>query len=272
MAVYAIGDVQGCYSELLRLLDKIKFDPANDSLWFCGDMVNRGPESLQTLRFIKSLGDQAVSVLGNHDMHLLALYHGKQKLDKSDTLSQVLTSPDCDELMAWLQTRPLAHYDSSLKTIMMHAGVHPNWNLEQTLARSLELEQMLQGGESHLFFEKMYGDSPDLWSDDLTGLDRLRCITNVFTRMRFLTPDCRLDFAAKGAPEQHKDSDLTAWYQVNGQLDSSVKVVFGHWATLATGQYGRHFATDSGCVWGQCLTALQIDTTEPCWHSINCHK
>ena len=138
MAVYAIGDVQGCYSQLLRLLDKIKFDPADDTLWFCGDLVNRGPESLQTLRFIKSLGDRAVSVLGNHDLHLLALYHSHRTLDQSDTLSQVLTSPDCDELMCWLQARPLAHYDNVHKTIMMHAGVHPQWSLKQTLSRSLE--------------------------------------------------------------------------------------------------------------------------------------
>ena len=153
MAVYAIGDVQGCYSHLMRLLDKIKFDSTNDTLWFCGDLVNRGPESLQTLRFIKSLGDRAVSILGNHDLHLLALYHSKRVLDKSDTLSQVLTSSDCDELMIWLQARPLAYFDDSLKAIMMHAGVHPSWNLEQTLTYSFELEQVLQGKESGLFFD-----------------------------------------------------------------------------------------------------------------------
>ena len=270
MAVYAIGDVQGCYSQLLRLLDKIKFDPADDTLWFCGDLVNRGPESLQTLQFIKSLGDRAVSVLGNHDLHLLALYHSQRTLDQSDTLSQVLTSPDCDELMCWLQARPLAHYDDAHKTIMMHAGVHPQWSLKQTLSRSLELEQVLQGEESHLFFDKMYGDSPDVWSDDLTGFDRLRCITNVFTRMRFLAPDYQLNFTAKGAPEEHNDPNLTPWYHLKSELDSNVKVVFGHWATLATGQYGRHFATDGGCVWGRCFTALQINTVEPCWYSIDC--
>jgi bis(5'-nucleosyl)-tetraphosphatase (symmetrical) len=270
MAVYAIGDVQGCYSHLMRLLDKIKFDSTNDTLWFCGDLVNRGPESLQTLRFIKSLGDRAVSILGNHDLHLLALYHSKRILDKSDTLSQVLTSSDCDELMIWLQARPLAYFDDSLKAIMIHAGVHPSWSLEQTLAHSLELERVLQGEESGLFFDKMYGDSPDFWSDELTGFDRLRCITNVFTRMRFLAPDYRLNFAAKGAPEQNKDSNLTPWYLLNSQLDANVKVIFGHWATLPTGQYGRHFAIDGGCVWGRCFTALQIDTVEPRWHSVDC--
>jgi bis(5'-nucleosyl)-tetraphosphatase (symmetrical) len=270
MAAYAIGDVQGCYSKLLRLLEKIQFDPANDWLWFCGDLVNRGPESLQTLTFIKSLGDRAVSVLGNHDLHLLALYHSKRTLDKSDTLSQVLTSPHCDELMNWLQTLPLVHYDDAQKVMMMHAGVHPNWDVPQALALSLEIEQVLQGKESQLFFKKMYGDSPNFWSDDLTGFERLRCITNVFTRMRFLTPDNRLNFTAKGSPEQHQDSSLTPWYEVNSQIGPEVKVVFGHWATLLTGQYGRHFALDSGCVWGRCLTALQIDAVEPCWHSIDC--
>lgn len=270
MAVYAIGDVQGCYSQLLRLLEKINFDPANDFLWFCGDLVNRGPESLQSLRFIKSLGDRAVSVLGNHDLHLLALYHGRQTLDKSDCLSQVLTSPDCDELMSWLQSRPLVYFDDSLKTLIVHAGIHPGWNLKQTLLLSSELEQVLQSDEGSLFFEKMYGDFPDYWLNDLTGFDRLRCITNVFTRMRFLSPENRIDLEAKGPPRQHSGADLMPWFEFNSHLEPDIKVVFGHWATLATGAYGRHYAIDSGCIWGGRFTALQLDTAEPGWYSINC--
>ena len=272
MAVYAIGDVQGCYSQLLRLIEKINFDPANDFLWFCGDLVNRGPESLQTLRFIKSLGHRAITVLGNHDLHLLALYHSKQTLNTSDTLSQVLTSSDCDELMNWLQSRPLAYFDESLKTVIAHAGIHPDWNLKQTLALSSELEQVLQGDGSSLFFEKMYGDTPDIWADHLTGFDRLRCITNVFTRMRFIAADHRLDFEAKGGPQQHNDTSLRPWFNLNSQLEPNIKVVFGHWATLATGAYGRHYAIDGGCIWGGCFTALQLDAEGPRWYTISCQK
>lgn len=270
MAVYAIGDVQGCYSQLLRLLEKIEFDPANDDLWFCGDLVNRGPESLQSLRFIKSLGEHAVTVLGNHDLHLLALYHSKQTLDKHDSLSQLLTSPDCDELIHWLQSRPMVYYDASLKTAIVHAGIHPGWNLRQTLSLSSELERVLQGEACALFFEKMYGDMPDAWADDLTGFDRLRCITNVLTRMRFLTPDTRLDFEAKGVPQQHGNPNLIPWFNVNSQLEPNIRVVFGHWATLPTGAYGRYYAIDGGCIWGGCFTALQLDTVTPGWHTVSC--
>ena len=272
MAVYAIGDVQGCYSQLLRLIEKINFDPTNDFLWFCGDLVNRGPESLQALRFIKSLGNRAVTVLGNHDLHLLALYHSKQSLDKSDTLYQVLASPDCDELMSWLQARPLVHYDDLLKTVIVHAGIHPGWSLRQALSLSSELEQVLQTADSTVFFKQMYGDHPDYWDDNLTGIDRLRCITNVFTRMRFMTTDHRLDLDAKGDPEQQIDENLVPWFKLDNQLELNISVVFGHWATLPTGVYGRHFAIDGGCIWGGRFTALQLDPEEPRWHSISCQK
>ncbi|MFT5657388.1 MAG: bis(5'-nucleosyl)-tetraphosphatase (symmetrical) [Gammaproteobacteria bacterium] len=272
MAVYAIGDVQGCYSQLLRLLEEINFDTANDCLWFCGDLVNRGPESLQTLRFIRSLGDKAISVLGNHDLHLLALYHSGQRVDETDTLAQVLTSTDCDELMGWLQSRPIAHYDASLDFMLVHAGVHPSWDLNQVLAHSSELERTLRGAESQLFFEKMYGDKPDLWSADLSGIERLRCITNIFTRMRFLGPDYQINLDAKGAPDQHGESNLTPWYALPGRLGSNTSVVFGHWATLAVGAYGRHYAIDGGCIWGGRFTALQLDSAEPQWYSIDCQN
>jgi bis(5'-nucleosyl)-tetraphosphatase (symmetrical) len=172
--------------------------------------------------------------------------------------------------MSWLQSRPLAYFDESLRAIIVHAGIHPSWSLNQTLALSSELGQVLQGVESALFFENMYGDSPDFWADDLTKFNRLRCITNVFTRMRFLTPDTRLDFKAKGAPQQHKDTNLTPWFSLDSQLESNIRIVFGHWATLATGAYGRHYAIDGGCIWGGCFTALQLDTVKPRWHSISC--
>ena len=270
MAVYAIGDVQGCFSCLSRLLEKIKFDDSVDNLWFCGDLVNRGPESLATLRFIRSLGDRASVVLGNHDLHLLAIYHSGQPVKSSDTLHAVLNSSDCDELMTWLQSRPLIHYDSKLEAVLVHAGIHPQWSLEQALKYAGEVERVLIGGNSREFFNHMYGDQPDLWSEELAGYDRLRCITNILTRMRFFWPDGRLDMNAKGDPEDQRNTGLTPWYELNKRVNDSASIVFGHWSTLKVGAYGRHFAIDGGCVWGGRFVALKIDENEPKWISINC--
>ena len=174
MAIYAIGDVQGCYSELCRLLEKIEFDPAEDRLWFCGDLVNRGPQSLQTLRLVKSLGESALTVLGNHDLHLLALYHGVEKIRVSPDLQKILRSPDCDELMNWLQRQPLLHYDKEHKTVVVHAGIHPAWGLSKARKLAAEVESFLAGAETERYFKKMYGNKPRLWSEDLDGARRLR--------------------------------------------------------------------------------------------------
>jgi len=271
MAVYVIGDVQGCYSELNRLLDAIRFDQACDQLWFCGDLVNRGPESLQTLRFVRSLGDTAVTVLGNHDLHLLAVFHNYEKLRKSDTLSEILSSPDCGELMSWLQSRPLVHFDRDLNFLLVHAGIHSDWDLQQALKYANELEVALQRDNGKVFFQKMYGDIPDRWSQDLTGIERLRCITNILTRMRFVTTDGRLEYKAKGNPEQHADH-LIPWFETSRRLDQSIRIAFGHWSTLRVGVYGRHYAVDGGCVWGGKFTALRIDSSEPQWFSIGCES
>ncbi|RLA11495.1 MAG: diadenosine tetraphosphatase [Gammaproteobacteria bacterium] len=272
MAVYVIGDVQGCYSELCRLLDKIHFDQVRDQLWFCGDLVNRGPESLQTLRFVHSLGDAAVTVLGNHDLHLLAVFHSQKKLKKSDTLSEVLASPDREELMTWLQSRPLVHFDRDLNFLLVHAGIHPDWDLQQTLNYASELEVALQRDNGKLFFEQMYGDVPDRWSLDLTGIERLRCITNILTRMRFITTDGRLEYKAKGGPRQHAGQGLIPWFEMDRRLDQSIRIAFGHWSTLGVGAYGKHYAVDGGCVWGGKFTALRIDSSEPQWSSIGCES
>lgn len=270
MAVYAIGDVQGCYSSLCRLLDYIKFDDSVDKLWFCGDLVNRGNESLETLRFVKGLGDSAVTVLGNHDLHLLALHHGGKVLRKKDTLFAVLNSKDADELMAWLQARPLLHRDKALSKVMVHAGIHPDWPISQALNYAAEVEQVLQGSDCRSFLAKMYGNQPDQWRDDLSGMARLRCITNVFTRLRFLTSDGRIELHAKGGPSKHQS--LSPWFELNSRQNETADIVFGHWSTLATGRYGKHFATDGGCVWGGKLVALRIDLKEPQWVSIDCPK
>ena len=185
MAIYAIGDIQGCYSELCRLLEKINFDPAEDTLWFCGDLVNRGPESLQTLRLVKSMGNSALTVLGNHDLHLLALYHGIKKVRVSRDLRKILNSPDCGELLDWLKSQPLLHYDKEHSAVVVHAGIHPAWGLSKARKLAREVETVLRGEDAAWFFKKMYGNKPTAWSDDLKGAKRLRFITNVFTRMRY---------------------------------------------------------------------------------------
>ena len=268
MATYAIGDVQGCYRGLCKLLDKIQYNENSDILWFCGDLVNRGPESLETLRFIKSLGERAVVILGNHDLHLLALYHTDSVVPETDTLHAVLNCDDRDDLMAWLQACPLLHYDRDLRKLMVHAGIHPDWSLQQAISYATEVEQMLAGPEHGEFFANMYGDQPDYWQDELTGMERLRCITNVLTRMRFLKPGGRIDVKAKYGPEQHPE--LTPWYQLNRRATDGFDIVFGHWSTLEVGAYGHHYAIDGGYVWGGKFVALQIDTTKPSWTSIDC--
>ncbi|MFV2031948.1 MAG: symmetrical bis(5'-nucleosyl)-tetraphosphatase [Gammaproteobacteria bacterium] len=270
MAVYVIGDVQGCYSQLCRLLEKIHYDQARDILWFCGDLVNRGPESLQSLRFVRSLGDRAVTVLGNHDLHLLALFYSRQNIGKNDPLAQILSSPDCDELMEWLRFQGFVHYDEKLNFLLVHAGIHADWDLTRVQDRARELEQALRGENYQSFLAQMYGDQPDCWSDDLTGIERLRCITNIFSRLRFYTRDGRFDFEAKGSPSLHSRHGLIPWFERNHCLECSLRVVFGHWSTLAVGQYGRYFAIDNGCIWGGRLTALRIDTSDIQWLSIDC--
>ncbi len=265
MAIYAIGDVQGCYTELCRLLEKIKFDQARDTLWFCGDLVNRGPYSLQTLRLIKSLGDRAVTVLGNHDLHLLALHHGVRKIRLNRGLQRVLNSPDCDELLHWLQMQPLLHYDEIHKVVVVHAGIHPAWGLSKARKMAAEVETALRGDQAGRFFQKMYGNKPVLWSDDLTGAKRLRFITNVFTRMRYFDSARQLDYTGNRSPRRYLRRGLTPWFLMDAKLREDVRVMFGHWSTIPVGCYGRCFALDGGCVWGGHLVALRVDYGTEDW-------
>ena len=267
MAIYAIGDVQGCYEELCRLLDKIYFDPAQDTLWFCGDLVNRGPESLQTLRFVKSLGDGAVSVLGNHDLHLLALHHGVKKIRDTDSLEAILQSPDRDELIDWLQARPLLHHDRMHKAILVHAGIHPDWKLSKAKQLAREIETRLRGKKARKLLTKMYGNGPNNWSDDLTGAKRARCIINIFTRMRYFSRAGKLNFSANGSPRQHRS--LTPWFELALALKPKTRVLFGHWSALPVGCYGRCFALDGGAVWGGHLVALRIDFDAEEWFFVD---
>ena len=204
MPTYAIGDVQGCHQPLLRLLDSLRFDPASDRLWFAGDLVNRGPESLQVLRFVCGLGERAVTVLGNHDLHLLAVSEGVRKALRKDSLGAILEAPDRDDLLGWLRRQPLAYRDDAFAHVMVHAGIPPQWSIEDTLARSREVEHALQGPLYRDFLHHMYGNFPDTWDDRLEGFERLRLITNYLTRMRFCAADGKLDLDNKSPPARRQ--------------------------------------------------------------------
>lgn len=259
MATYAIGDVQGCFTELQQLLALIQFNLAKDCLWFTGDLVNRGPQSLDVLRFVKSLGDKQVTVLGNHDLHLIAVAYGVQTLKNEDTLREILDAPDGNELIEWLRYRPLIHIDKQHGFIMTHAGIAPCWNVKTAHALANEVETILRGKDTGSFLKSMYGDQPDQWDDALAGAPRLRCITNYFTRMRFCYADGRLDLTYKGEIAG-KPADLMPWFMLPNQLSANQKLIFGHWAALSGKcDAPNMYALDTGCVWGNSLTALRLE-------------
>lgn len=258
MATYAIGDIQGCYDSLMALLDKIDYDDNRDTLWFAGDLVNRGPKSLKTLRFIKGLGDKAISVLGNHDLHLLALYFNENNPRKSDTLEATLNANDSEELMHWLRCLPLVHHDESLNALMVHAGIPPNWSAKKALKRSLEVEEFIQSPDFREFFEVMYGNSPDQWNKSLAGMDRLRAIVNYFTRMRFCTQQGQLDLLTKEGLNK-KPAGFSPWFELERKA-ADTRIFFGHWAALEGKTDTRNvFALDTGCVWGGKLSAMRLE-------------
>lgn len=265
MARYAIGDVQGCYDSLIALLNKIDFQADKDELWFAGDLVNRGPKSLASLRFIKQLGETsgkpAKVILGNHDLHLLACYFTHRPIKKKDTFANILAAPDCKELMNWLVRQPLMIWDEQSNFVMTHAGVPHIWSIKKAYRLSLEVSKALQSNRVHEFFKNMYGNEPAIWSDDLSGFERFRVITNYFTRMRFIKPNGELDFAAKESLDS-APKNFSPWFSFPPK--NNTRFIFGHWAAL-TGEtgYGDQFqATDTGCVWGGQLTALNLDTLE----------
>jgi bis(5'-nucleosyl)-tetraphosphatase (symmetrical) len=267
MAIYAIGDVQGCFSELMQLLDKIHFDENNDILWFTGDLVNRGKHSLEVLRFIKALGDKHTAVLGNHDLHLLAVVGGA-KLKENDTLDAILTAPDRDELINWLRFRPLFHYDEKMGYAIAHAGLAPFWGLHKAKALAEEVESILRSDSPERFLKVMYGNQPDYWEDSLSGNERLRCIINYFTRMRLCDSNGRLDLSYKGTL-QNKPDGLVPWFDVPHRLNSNVKIIFGHWAALGGhADVANVYALDTGCVWGNSLTAMRLQDERR--YCVNC--
>ncbi|SFF95553.1 symmetrical bis(5'-nucleosyl)-tetraphosphatase [Neptunomonas qingdaonensis] len=258
MATYAIGDIQGCFDEFQNLLELINFGQ-NDKLWLCGDLVNRGPKSLQTLRFIKELGVQAHMVLGNHDLHLLAVHYDITRKKKSDTLDEILCAPDREELMQWLQQQPLLHTDSRLNFTMVHAGIPPGWSINNAQKKAQEVENILRSAKAQAFFEHMYGNKPEKWSNDLKGWKRLRTITNYLTRMRFCTPEGKLEFASKGGLETQPDGFLP-WYKHPHRKTAGENIIFGHWAALQGAADTQNvYALDTGCIWGVKLTALRLD-------------
>ncbi|HZW59074.1 MAG TPA: symmetrical bis(5'-nucleosyl)-tetraphosphatase, partial [Woeseiaceae bacterium] len=251
MAVYAIGDLQGCYDPFRRLLDKLAFDPAEDRIWLTGDLVNRGPKSLKTLRFVRALGDTARIVLGNHDLHLLALANDIGGAgNRFDSMWKVLAAEDCDELLDWLRALPLAHYDKNLDTLMVHAGVPPQWTIKKTLKRAAEAEAALRASDYPSFLHRMYGDRPRRWSGELRGYKRLRFIVNCLTRMRMIDADGRLDFQHNGPPPQ-KPGKLLPWFRAENAAWRGTRIVFGHWSALGLLVEPELIAVDTGCVWGR---------------------
>ena len=251
MATYAIGDVQGCFDELEALLGRLEFG-RRDRLWFVGDLVNRGPKSLEVLRFVRSLGKRAITVLGNHDLHLVTQHEGFERPRKDDTIQDVLAAPDRKELVDWLRKRPMMH--ASGEFAMVHAGLLPQWTIKRALALAREVEAALRARNYRDFLANMYGSKPDEWSDKLDGWDRLRVIVNAMTRMRFATPEGKMDFHAKGtsAPKGYR-----AWFDLRPKEKSTL--ICGHWSTLGLELRSRLAALDSGCVWGGKLTALRLE-------------
>ncbi len=268
MAVYAVGDVQGCFDPLRRLLDRLRFDPVRDRLWFTGDLINRGPQSAAVLRFVRELGDRAVTVLGNHDLTLLACSVGCVATRERDTFHDILAAPDCDQLLQWLRHRPLLHLDGKLGFAMVHAGLVPQWDLVEARRLAGEVEQVLVSDGFAAFMAQMYGNQPRLWSSGLKGYERLRFIVNCMTRIRFCDLEGRLRFKDKGAPGSQKDGYLP-WFRVPGRRSESARIVVGHWAALGLHFERQVYALDSGCVWGGKLSALRLDgpltvTSVPC--------
>jgi bis(5'-nucleosyl)-tetraphosphatase (symmetrical) len=256
MATYAIGDLQGCYAPLQKLLRQFNFDPAQDKLWFVGDLVNRGEDSLACLRFVKSLGDRTVSVLGNHDLHLLCVAEGIADGYRGDTLHEILKAPDRDELLHWLRHRPLLHHEHGYT--LVHAGLLPQWDLAQAQRLAREAEQALRSDSHREFFQAMYGNSPDTWNDKLTGYDRLRVIINSMTRLRFCSGAGQMDFDAKGGIDKTPPG-FCPWFQVPGRASENEKIICGHWSALGLRVEKNLVALDSGCLWRSALSAFRLE-------------
>lgn len=267
MATYVIGDVQGGYTPLMQLLESVGFDDGADRLWFVGDLVNRGHESLQVLRFVKDLGERAKTVLGNHDLHLLAVAENTERTKPGDTVEDILQAPDHDELMAWLRSRPLIHRDQMLGVTMVHAGLPPQWDVGTAVDLAGEVQAWLRGSQYHRYFEHMYGNKPAQWCDDLDQWDRLRFITNCLTRLRYCDEAGVIALKEKGAPGSQA-AGLMPWFQVPGRKSADEKILFGHWSTLGVVNDYNVISLDCGCVWGGSLVAYCIERNT--FHQVHC--
>ena len=270
MAVYAIGDIQGCYSALLELLDRLRFDASQDRLWLVGDLVNRGPQSAEVLRFVMSLPG-TVAVLGNHDLHLLAVAAGKAKMRTGDTLEGILSSPDREPMLDWLRRRPLLHHDADLGYTLIHAGLVPQWSLHQAMDLAQEAEIAIRASVSNDLFDTLYGDQPDRWDDSLAGHDRLRVIINAFTRLRYCDPTGRMLIRASGAPGT-QPAPFLPWFKIPQRRSRNACIVFGHWSTLGLCQDDGVISLDSGCLWGGQLSAVRLDAGMTGFVSVPCQQ
>lgn len=256
MPTYVIGDVQGCSHELKALVELVGFDPACDRLWFVGDLVNRGPDSAGVLRFVKSLGESALTVLGNHDLHLLMVADGMERQHRSDTIHDVLRAPDREELIAWLRLRPIFHKEDN--TVLVHAGLLPQWSVEKASGLAAEVEEALRGPDRIDLMANMYGNKPHEWSDDLSGHARFRVIINAMTRMRFCTPDGSMEFSHKGGLDKTPEGYLP-WFEAPDPAWAGSSIVFGHWSALGFMMRENLVALDTGCLWGGALTAVRLE-------------
>lgn len=259
MATYAIGDLQGCFKPFTCLLDKVQFKPDRDQLWLCGDLVNRGPDSLKTLKYCYDRRDNIVAVLGNHDLHMLAVLNDRVSAKRKDTFDDIQSSKHRDKLAEWLYHCPLMHENDDW--ILCHAGIYPGWNLEQARRYAREVESVLQDPDLRLtFFDNMYGNTPDVWQESLRGPERWRTITNCFTRMRLVSDSGAIDLTNKGALSE-APAGLTPWFQWQHRIPLEKKVLFGHWAALqGNSNLAEVVALDTGCVWGNTLTAVCLES------------
>lgn len=257
MATYLVGDLHGCYDELQLLLEKVRFEPSCDRLYFVGDLVARGDNSLACLRFVKSLGERAQTVLGNHDLHLISTALGIKKVKPRDNLTALFAAPDFDELIDWLRQQPLLIHNETQHFVMVHAGISPDWDLATAKACATEVENVLRHGDYRYLLTQMYDSQPERWSPDLQGIERLRYIINAFTRMRFCYADHRLDFDCK-APVNQAPSELKPWFELDNPLYKKENIIFGHWASLVdTPTPPNIYALDTGCAWGNRMTMLR---------------
>jgi bis(5'-nucleosyl)-tetraphosphatase (symmetrical) len=263
MTTYAIGDVQGCLEPLLRLLEALRFDRDGDRLVFVGDLVNRGPASAEVLRFVRGLGACASTVLGNHDLHLLAVACRQDRVGRRDSFEDVLSAPDRDELLAWLAQQPLVWEDPDSGALVLHAGVAPQWDRAQVLALAREAEAVIGGPQAAAFYAQMYGDQPDRWDEALQGWERLRFIVNCLTRLRYCRRDGGIDLEHKERPGT-QPAELLPWFEIEGRRSAAETFVFGHWSTLGRVSWngGRICGLDTGCVWGGSLTAMNLANGE----------